>query len=203
MTNQPASLPPSKVPGASSGSGQYIALAGVLLLAMGGLLFWKFRGTPEAPVDAPPVPSASVAPARPKIDAPPPPPDDDPTPAPSASAAKKTTPGGGGAGFGCGAAACTGTPAASMKSELQARAGNARGCYERALRQNPNLQGRVVVAVRIDQSGNVCSSSIAQDSVGGDVGSCILPMFRGTHVAPPTGGCVDVTVPLNFTPKNK
>jgi hypothetical protein len=202
MTNSPASLPPSKIPGASSGSGQYIGLAAVLLVVMGGLLFWKFRAQPETPVDAPPVPSASAAPVRPKMDAPPPPPDDDPTPAPSASAGKKAAPGGGG-GFGCGATTCTGTPAGSMKGELQARAGNARGCYERALRQNPNLQGRVVVSVRIDQSGNVCQAGISQDTVGGDVGSCILPMFRGAHVAPPTGGCVDVTVPLNFTPKNK
>lgn len=201
-TKSPASLPPSKVPGASSGTGQYIAIAVVLFIMMGGLLCWKVRGTTDSappPVASTP-PSASFT-ARSTIDAPPPPPDD-PEPAPSASAGKKTVVGSGGGGFGCGATTC-GTPAPAMRGELQARAGNARGCYERALRTNPNLQGRVVVAVRVDSTGSVCSASVAQDSVGGDVAACILPMFRAGKFSAPTGGCADATVPLNFQPKNK
>ena len=201
MTNSPASLPPSQIPGAS-GSGQYIALAAVLVVLMGGLLFWKTCGGSNGSA-SPPVASAppsGTPPPRSNIDAPPPPPDD-PIPEPSASAKKTTAPTGGGS-YGCGAAQC-GTPAPAMRGELQSRAGNARGCYERALRTNPTLQGRVVVAVRVDSGGSVCSASIAQDSVGGDVAACILPMFRSGKFSPPTGGCADATVPLNFQPKNK
>ena len=47
-TNSPASLPPSKVPGASSGTAQYVALAAVLFIMMGGLLCWKVRGSNES-----------------------------------------------------------------------------------------------------------------------------------------------------------
>ena len=200
-TNSPASLPPSKVPGASSGTAQYVALAAVLFIMMGGLLCWKVRGSSDsAPPPIASTPPSSSVPPRSMIDAPPPPPDD-PIAAPSSTAGKKTVAGTGG-GFGCGASSC-GTPAPAMRGELQARAGNARGCYERALRTNPNLQGRVVVAIRVDSTGSVCSASVAQDSVGGDVANCILPMFRAGKFSAPTGGCADATVPLNFQPKNK
>jgi TonB family protein len=69
---------------------------------------------------------------------------------------------------------------------------------------NENLQGRLSVNLRVDTQGNICSSSISNDSVGdGNVASCVLGMFRGARVTPPTGGCVDVSIPLNFQPKGK
>lgn len=204
-TKPPVSMPPSKVPGASGGSAQYIVLAVVLIAVMGGLVCWKLKGNQG---DASPVASAPVASAAPErvrppnMDAPPPPPDDD-KPAPSSSAAKTKAPVTGGGNFGCGAQ-CTGTPAGAMRAELSSRASSARGCYERALRNNSTLQGKMTVALKVDNNGVICAASIANDSVGaGDVSSCVLSMFRGQKVSAPTGGCVDVSVPLNFLPKNK
>jgi hypothetical protein len=205
-TSSPHSLPPSKVPGTSSGSGQYIALAVVLILVMGGLVYWKTRSNEASsapPVPSAPAPTASAPVRAPMIDAPPPPPEEDAgAPAPSSTVAKGVK--GAGGGFGCSASSCSGTPAGGMRGELAARAGNARGCYERALRVNPNLQGKLTVSLRVDPNGVICQANIGNDSVGsGEVSSCVLSMFRGQKVSAPSGGCVDVAVPLNFQPKNK
>jgi hypothetical protein len=64
------------------------------------------------------------------------------------------------------------------------------------------LQGKLVVGVRLDPSGSVCTTSIAQDGVhSAEVASCVLGMFRGAHFPAPTGGCVDVNVPMSFVPR--
>lgn len=197
----PSSLPPSKVPGSGSNA-PLIVVAVLLVLVMGGIVFWKLSSK-----DAQPPPTvASVAPTptqtRPmNMDAPPPPPDDD-KPEPSASAAKPKAPGGA-AGGGCGSG-CNGTAGAGMSGQISAMGGAARGCYERALRNNAQLQGRIVVGLSIDTSGTICGASIASDSMGdGSVAQCVLSMFRGKKVAAPTGGCVQASVPLNFQPKTK
>ena len=204
MPNQPpASVPPSGVPGGSGGgSGPYVAVAVVLVVVMGGLLCWKYKQSGQTP---PPVASVQPPPsetvARPHLDAPPPPPDE-PTPVPETSVSGKKPTVGGGAGL-C-ASPCTGTATGGMKTDISTRAGNARGCYERALRANPNIQGKMTLNVRVDSLGGICSASISNDSVGsGEVQACVLGMFRGQRVTAPTGGCVDVSVPLNFQPKNK
>lgn len=197
----PSSLPPSKVPGSGNNT-PLIAVALLLLLAMGGLVFWKLRSsdTPSAPTVA----SAAPAPTQTRpvnMDAPPPPPDDE-KPEPSASTAKPkapTGPGGGGCGSGC-----SGTPGAGMSGQISAMGGAARGCYERALRNNAQLQGRISVALTIDSSGTICGASVANDTMGdGSVAQCVLSMFRGKKVAAPSGGCVQASVPLNFQPKTK
>ncbi|MCC6647005.1 MAG: AgmX/PglI C-terminal domain-containing protein [Polyangiaceae bacterium] len=196
---QPSSLPPSKVP--SGNNTPLIIVALLLFLVMGGLVFWKLSA---APPPAPTVASAAPAPTQTRpvtMDAPPPPPEDEP-PAPSASAAKPSAPGGR-VGGGCGSG-CSGTEAGAMRGQISAMGGAARGCYERALRNNSQLQGRIVVGLSIDSSGTICGASVTSDSMGdGSVAQCVLSMFRGKKVAAPTGGCVQASVPLNFQPKTK
>ena len=64
------------------------------------------------------------------------------------------------------------------------------------------LQGKVVVAVKIGAQGNACGASIASDTLGdGAVSSCVLQKFRSGSFPAPAGGCVDVQVPISFTPK--
>lgn len=198
--NSPASLPPEKVPGAG-GNGPFIAIAVVLLAVMGGLLFWKFKGDDgETVAKAPPVPTASAKQntAPPALtDSIPPPPDDEPEPEPTASASvKKPTSGGPCSGT------CSGTPSSATRGDIQARAASARGCYERALRNNSQLAGKLTVNVRVDPNGTICGASVSNDSVGSsEVSSCVLGMFRGQRVGAPEGGCADVSVPLNFQQK--
>jgi hypothetical protein len=89
-----------------------------------------------------------------------------------------------------------------LRSALAAKAGQARGCYERALRQNTMLQGRLVVNVRVGPQGQVCSAGIGQNALGDPgVASCVLQMFRAGTFPPAQGGCVDTAVPMNFVPK--
>ncbi|HEU4403970.1 MAG TPA: AgmX/PglI C-terminal domain-containing protein [Polyangiaceae bacterium] len=197
MTDDPpASLPPSKIPGTSN-RGPYIALGALLLLVGVGVVIWKSRGPePTPPAITPTLSSGSVA--RPTLtDAPPPPPPDEPPP-PTPTAKVRST------GGGCGGP-CGGNASSGLLSEVQARAGRARGCYQRALRQNEGLRGSMSVALRIDTGGTICSAGVAGDTTGSpEVARCVVSMFQGQRLgSAPSGGCVDMKVPLRFEAVNK
>jgi len=188
--------PPPK----SGGHGPFILAAIVMLLLMGGLIVWKMKSG-EAP-KAQETPPPSATPAQPTLDdAPPPPP-----PIASASAAppdnkpgakKLVSSGGGGA---CGP--CIGDANPSMAGALHAKAGQARSCYEHALRQNSMLAGRMSFKLTINQSGQVCSSSLMSTELGDpSVANCVLQMLKSGTFPAPNKGCVEAVVPLNFQPK--
>lgn len=185
---------PAGVPG-SSGNGQYIAVALVFLLLGGGLVAYKLKQDDKPP--PPPAPSATAETAKPALtDAPPPPPPEETAAEPTPSATAKVATGGGPC-----STTCSGSASSALASEVRALGGRAKSCYERALRQNPNLEGHMDVALKIDASGNVCSASSSGGSLGGDVGQCVAGMFRGKKFSPPNGGCVNMSLPLNFSPK--
>ncbi len=186
----------------SSGGLPYI-LGALVLAAVGGVAFWLTREEPAPPPPPPaPAPSAS-APAEPETPAirdsiPPPPPveevaEPEPEPAKPASPSKAADLCGG---------PCKGSASAGLTSALSARASASRACYERALRGNETIQGRLVVQVRVDSNGRVCSARVAEDGLGSqEVSSCVLGNFRGVKLPAPTGGCVDVNVPMSFVPR--
>jgi outer membrane biosynthesis protein TonB len=96
---------------------------------------------------------------------------------------------------------CRGKETAELLSSLRAKAGQARSCYERALGNNGALAGKLEVALRVGANGAACSASIANDTLGdAAVKSCALARFRGGRYPKPIGGCVDVSVPMNFMP---
>ncbi len=200
---------PDKVPG-TGGSGPFVGIAVVFALILGGLVAWKFKGSDvPAPDTTSTTPSAAVATnqAKPVLtdSIPPPPPPEDPKDKAGETAGasgKKVAPSGTAPGA-CGGT-CAGTPSGSTRGDISARSAAARGCYERALRTNASLQGKMTVNVRVDPNGLICSASISGDTVNsGDVSSCVLGAYRGQKVAPPTGGCADVIQTFNFQPKNK
>jgi hypothetical protein len=190
------SVPP---PPKNHGGGAFIGAVILMLLAMGGLLYWKFRSSKEEP----PAPAATVAPSAtaPHFDeAPPPPPTTTPDAGKAPAPTKKHIVSSGG-NPSC-AAVCKGDAPAGLRAALAGAAGSVRGCYERALRQNQMLQGKLMVAVKIGAQGNACGASLASDTLGdGAVASCVLQKFRSGTFPAPIGGCVDVQVPINFTPK--
>ncbi|HEU4532813.1 MAG TPA: AgmX/PglI C-terminal domain-containing protein [Polyangiaceae bacterium] len=192
----PSSLPPSKIPGTSN-KGPFIALAALLLAAGGGFFLWKANSQPPPTIVTPPAPSGSVV-ARPSLtDAPPPPPPDE---VPEATPSAKPRTG----GLSCGGP-CSGNASGGLVNEVQARANRAKGCYQRALRQNEGLKGSMSVALRIDAGGNVCNASVASDTTGSpEVARCVVGMFQGQRLgSPPSGGCVDMKVPLRFETVNR
>jgi len=190
------SIPPQ--PPKNHGGGAFIGAVILMLLAMGGLLYWKFRSK-----EAPPAPVASAPPSAPTQrfeEAPPPPPTAEPDAGKKMAPTKKHIVSSGGAPS-C-AAVCKGDAPAALRSALAGAAGSVRGCYERALRQNQMLQGKLMVAVKIGSLGNACGASLVSDTLGdAAVASCVLQKFRSGTFPAPIGGCVDVQVPINFTPK--
>jgi TonB family protein len=101
------------------------------------------------------------------------------------------------------AAECEGTiSAAALQSAVSRYRGQVRQCYERALRQNNTLQGRVTVTLNIGSSGRV-DSATASGSLGTAVNSCVTTVARTWQLVPPSSGvCAIARVPFNMTPTN-
>ena len=187
----------------SGGSGPFIIAAIVMLLLMGGLIFWKLNsgGSEVAKVEAP---RPSATPEQAVLDEPPPPPpppvastDASAKPEDSKAGTKKV--GSTGGGSPCGE--CTGEPNPGLQAALSGKAGQSRACYEKALSSNGTLSGRMTVSIKINQQGSVCSASVKSDLGNPLVDNCVLQSFRGATFPAPKGGCVDAAVPLYFKPK--
>lgn len=189
-----------------SNNGPFIGIAVVLALVLGALVVVRFRGGDDASTSTPvaSAPTAKPSQAKPVLtdSIPPPPPEEEKKDDQPDGGAPKKGPAGA-AGGGCGSN-CSGTPSSGTRGDIGARGSTARGCYERALRSNSMLQGKITVSLTVDTNGTICGAGIASDSVGDPaVSSCILSAYRGQRVAPPTGGCANVTQTFNFQPKNK
>jgi hypothetical protein len=174
----------------------------LLLGAIGGVIYWKLHnGSARVPLPQASVVAPTGQAPQTLNDPPPPPP---PPPEESAPSAEGNAPKPAAApGYNqCSVPKCGGTAPPALQQALTQRGGAARACYERALRTNAMLQGKVMLAVRVDNAGNVCSASIEQDEIhSNEVNSCLVRSFRSAKVPPAAGGCVDVRVPLSFVPQ--
>lgn len=191
----------SEIPGKKSGSGIVLLGAFFLLVAGGAVYFRLQKGGGEEVVEEK-VTRVEKAPSPvPTLDeAPPPPPSEDELkekePAPSDAPAGPAKGSGGCSGE------CKGQLTPALQSGLRARGGQARGCYDRALRNNSMLEGKLTVQVRIGPMGTACDARITADSLGDPaVSSCVTQIFKSAKFPAPTGGCVDTAVPLNFVAK--
>lgn len=201
-----SSPPPSSPPPVPKKGGGGLVLLGLLLFGGGGAaVAWKLSRTPTEPeVTEVRVETKTPEPPPPALaEAPPPPPTEEElqaverasAPKPSGDAPKASGP------AGC-AGKCEGRETPELLSALRLKGGQARGCYNRALRQNSGIEGKMTVSLRVSPTGAVCSAGIASDTVGDPaVRSCVLEMFRGGKYPSPQGGCVEAAVPLNFVTK--
>ena len=199
---EPTVPPPSQMPVPTKSGGPVLIIVALLLLSAIGFVMMKVMQKPEPTAEVKP-PTKMLATAEPIADTPPPPPP--PPPEEDAGATEdsgaKTPIAAGGGGPPC-SGTCAGTPSSELQGALRSAGGSARGCYERALRQNAMLQGRMTVSLRVDTSGTVCAARVSQDELhSGEVSSCVLTMFRSRKFPAPKGGCADVSVPLSFSPK--
>lgn len=199
------SQPPPGIP-EKSGGGLYLIGALVLVGAAAALFFWKRSpSTPTTPQTVVVTASATAKPEAPQmLYAPPPPPklDDEPDAGADAGAAPTKAAGGPGVpGPGPCGGACNGQATPALQSALRGRAQSAQGCYNRALRTS-EVSGSLTVSVQVGPSGQVCSASLANDTVhSNEVSSCVLGRFRGQSFPAPSGGCVTVNIPISFTIK--
>jgi TonB family protein len=92
---------------------------------------------------------------------------------------------------------------ADIKKVLGEAQSSIRSCYERALRNNNQLQGSVALEVRVGGNGHVDNSRIRGNLRDAEVTKCIQNLAKNWRFPPPSGGnCAVVGAPYNFTPKN-
>lgn len=193
----------TSVPPPKSGSSKPFAIAALLmLLLMGGLVYFKMSGSDEPKPEPSPAPSATAKPVIDQVIPPPPPP---PEPAPSASAPTVVKKSGLKNDTGCSTCGnCQGTEAPGFRGALAGRAAMAQRCYEKALGQQEQLTGKLTVGLCVGVGGQVCSAGIEKDSLGSPlVSQCVLNLYRSVTFPSPKNGCVQAAVPLNFVPAKK
>jgi TonB family protein len=89
---------------------------------------------------------------------------------------------------------------ALVSKEVRARIGAVKACYERALKRNPSLSGKIKVRWTITAAGTVSGVDIADDSMGdSEVSSCIKQLVARWRFPAPSGGSVEVEFPFVFT----
>jgi hypothetical protein len=83
--------------------------------------------------------------------------------------------------------------------EVRQRIGAIKACYERALKRNPNLSGKILIRWTITPAGTVTGIDVDQDTLGdSEVANCIKSLIRGWRFPAPAGGSVEVSYPFLF-----
>jgi hypothetical protein len=97
---------------------------------------------------------------------------------------------------------CNGHATEALVRALSARAGQARACYEQLLRSSPHASGRLLVALRVDATGEVSSAEAIEDDVREPaLTTCTLERLKRGLLPAPAGGCANINVPLRFEVK--
>jgi hypothetical protein len=77
--------------------------------------------------------------------------------------------------------------------------GAIKGCYERALRRDPNLGGKVTVQFTIAGTGKVSAARTTLNELTPEVGDCIVSVFKRLRFPQPDGGYLVMESPFMFT----
>jgi hypothetical protein len=86
-----------------------------------------------------------------------------------------------------------------IAKEVRARLGAIKACYERALKRNPTLTGKIVIHWTITAAGTVSGVDVEQDTLGdSEVASCIKSLVARWRFPSPANGSVDVSFPFVF-----
>jgi outer membrane biosynthesis protein TonB len=90
-----------------------------------------------------------------------------------------------------------------VAKEVRGRMAAIKGCYERSLKRNPNLSGKIVVRWTITAAGTVQGVEVDSDTVGDpEVVSCMKGLIGRWRFAAPSGGSVEVSFPFLFSSAN-
>ncbi len=77
--------------------------------------------------------------------------------------------------------------------------GGVTACYERRLKSNNQLEGNVMVKLKISENGNVVAQQVNGSLQDNEVFACIRSVTSQWHFPPPSGGCAVVQAPFNFS----
>lgn len=93
-------------------------------------------------------------------------------------------------------------PTADLKKVFRKHSGQTQKCYERALKKNPNLAGKVLLELTIGRDGSVSSVTAQGDTLqSNQVNSCLEKLAQGWSFPSPSGGPARVRKPYTFSPK--
>ena len=93
-------------------------------------------------------------------------------------------------------------PSDVIQRIVRQNSGRYRFCYEKALRANPTLSGRVSVKFLIGRDGSVgFAADAGSDLPDAGVRQCVVSSFTALSFPAPDSGIVTVTYPLMFTPE--
>ncbi|MBX3275152.1 MAG: AgmX/PglI C-terminal domain-containing protein [Sandaracinaceae bacterium] len=105
-------------------------------------------------------------------------------------------------GGGGGDWACSGDiDQAAAQRAIQANNLQFRNCYERRLKVNQTLSGRVQLQVRVGRDGAVAGVRTGGTLQDPQVTSCVRAIAQRIRFPRPTGNCAVVAVPFDFTPQ--
>ena len=86
-----------------------------------------------------------------------------------------------------------------VAKEVKSRLGAVKACYERALKRNPTLSGKVIVHWTITAAGTVSGIDVENDTLGdSEVTNCIKSLISRWRFPAPSGGSVEVSFPFVF-----
>ena len=97
---------------------------------------------------------------------------------------------------------CTGDAPAQLIDSIRTHAGEARACYEDALKSDSSLKGRIRIALRVTREGKACPIKLELNEL--TASTTFLPCLRALlerSYPKPLDGCVDVSLPLKFVPE--
>lgn len=97
---------------------------------------------------------------------------------------------------------CSGRGTADLVTFATQRAARTKACYDTALAADRTLRGKMEVLVRITDTGAVCDTRVVASELPAAVGQCVARILGGVDYPAPRGGCLDVTVPLSFEPRD-
>ncbi|MFP2931551.1 TonB family protein, partial [Pyxidicoccus sp. 3LG] len=84
---------------------------------------------------------------------------------------------------------------------VRSRLKSIQACYEKELKRNPNLKGKVVVRFTIKTNGRVGDFEIEENTLGNEaVGSCIRTTIRGWTFPFKPDSDTGVSYPFVFSP---
>lgn len=90
-----------------------------------------------------------------------------------------------------------------IASAVKGRISGVKNCYEKELKRNPKLVGKIVMQFTINEGGRVMDVSAKSDSMGEPaVAECIKSQMDRWRFPPPEGGTVTVSFPFIFAPSN-
>ena len=85
----------------------------------------------------------------------------------------------------------------AIAAVIRRRIGAVKGCYDLALKRNPDIKGKVVVKFTIGETGAVVDISIEDNSTGDNgVANCISQRVRNFRFPKPKNGKVTVAYPF-------